>query len=414
MKENNNSSIVVYILRTLYTLLISSVIGVLLISVFYCIPDNTIRENAMISVEQIEKENGTGIKEWPLIYSHAWSGKMDSGTDYKDLHDILSDYEMDPFHRALNGAGSSRYWKGWYGFLRFLLIFLSYGQIRWFVGSILFILAWMISIKIKDKLGLYTSFSFVIALILTNCILVPFSVHMSICIIIALSGMLWVLYKYSRSTQNIIIWEFFLILGILTSYLDELMVPLLTLGMPLLMILLCNLIEYGSATIRKSMKTVIIASLSWTIGYAVFWAMKWCINIAFLGTEASRQTEGRLQFWLEQDAEEGGRLYTVAKNVMALLPTHGENLITIFVCIIIIVLMMLVYLLKSHPNITKDIRLSVVPVLIVSLYPFLWYVVMYKHSLVHATLFSYHDLMITIFGILTVYFYIVRGLDRTD
>ncbi len=63
-----------------------------------------------------------------------------------------------------------------------------------------------------------------------------------------------------------------LISGILTSFYDFLTFPLITLGIPLTLTLVCNL------EVKKKIKNMIEASLSWSFGYIGMWSGKWLLS----------------------------------------------------------------------------------------------------------------------------------------
>ena len=66
--------------------------------------------------------------------------------------------------------------------------------------------------------------------------------------------------------------EFFLIVGILTSYFDFLTYPVVTLGIPL-----CCYFLLESDRLWNNIKRLTGFSVSWAIGYAGMCAAKWVI-----------------------------------------------------------------------------------------------------------------------------------------
>lgn len=72
---------------------------------------------------------------------------------------------------------------------------------------------------------------------------------------------------------------FFVVVGAMTSYLDLLTFPLISLGIPLVLWLTLN----DSQSIWKNICRIFLLSLSWAIGYVGMWVLKWGIGSIIIG-----------------------------------------------------------------------------------------------------------------------------------
>ncbi len=95
--------------------------------------------------------------------------------------------------------------------------------------------------------------------------------------------------------------------------------------------------------------------------------------------------------------------YTIAKNVLALFPTHGENIFPLAVVAVLIVIVSAAFFIIRRPEI-KGIT-AFVPAFVTMLHPLAWYMFWRVHAVGHATIYGFHLLIMPIFGLLTIYFY---------
>lgn len=103
-------------------------------------------------------------------------------------------------------------------------------------------------------------------------VLVLVSLTMSVCWILTLLAVEYMLLHHDRLHEKGQYPEFFLIVGILTSYFDFLTYPIVTLGIPL-----CCYFLLESDRLWNNIKRLTGFSVSWAIGYAGMWAAKWVI-----------------------------------------------------------------------------------------------------------------------------------------
>lgn len=179
-------------------------------------------------------------------------------------------------HEDLNKSSYGRYWQGYQVTLRPLLTFMDYKGIRilnYILFSVLVVyMLWMI----KTEISAMVATVFGISLLLINFPIVPYSMQFSTCFYLAFISVILILkMPVLSSSRNNLLCTFFVIGGV-TSYMDFLTTPQLTLGLPLIVYMLMK-------KSKESWKTVIVISIAWALGYGMLWASKWMMGYILTG-----------------------------------------------------------------------------------------------------------------------------------
>lgn len=260
-------------------LVLGIVLGILLLSLAYMVPVNT--ENRDVSYAVLEEEGWyprtSTVSSADDYFLSFYPDVLDNSSDKIMLTIAMDTSEGRPLVRAMESfsdyAGSySYYWHGYVAILRPLLFFFDFSEIRILNSAcqilIILLLGWLIG-REKGKgyvLALATSY------ILMNPRTVSMGLQYSWTFHIAYGGTLVLLSKRGFFEQKQRIFCFFLIEGMLTSYLDLLTCPLLTWGIPLLWWIITQRQERGAS---EWIKTVVQSGCVWIAGYAGMWAAKW-------------------------------------------------------------------------------------------------------------------------------------------
>ena len=385
-------------------LTVFSGIGSLLIILSYSIPNELIEDNIRLSREILEEENA--YDGWTEVFTHGWAGNLDTTTDVR----IFKDAVVKPGEGAVRAAFGtySRMWNGYMVIFRPMLVLFSYAQIRFFLYAVITILSWYICSLLHTRLGADISFSYIIALTSVNIILVPFNLIMSIFIMVMSLFSIWILRYYKSSISLYRLFLVFMIFGMTDIYFDMLTAPLLIPCVPLLMILLIDAAGNKETETGKSLVKAAGCLISWGVGYGCFWLIKWILSTLVTGENVMADALNTIFYRAggEAEGQAGGPLYSIAKNLGALLPTHGENLPGIIGVILVILILMTVVIIKKRPDMSR--LKPYLPCFPVILLPLAWYAVICNHSVIHATMYSYRLLMIPVFGLLSVYFILIR------
>lgn len=199
----------------------------------------------------------------------------------------------------------------------------------------------------------------------------------------------------------------FLILGMLTSYVDMQTAPFVTLGVPLIYLMLLEHARFGKDSLRHNMWNLINVSMTWAFGYAGCWSMKWVVASPILKYNVVQEgVANGLRRVAANGSAAGERalesVRAVALNLFALLPpgVTSEDW-KWFLCIIFLILVVLIVLfVKFHVD--KDNLKPLFPFLIVAVYPYVWYVVLANQSRVHY-IFTHRMQLLTLLGISIAY-----------
>ncbi len=286
----------IFLLLTTYLLLLLTF--TLLMLGACCLPSSLITDNVIASARQLQHQ-GQGAH---LIDGRL--GRLDNYTDALMLNLAISSDAMHPLRSAMlnpyydnddeevaksvhtehvalgqtNGLEMryyGRYWQGYLVTLKPMLIIFSLHGIR-IVNCLLMLLLSLATLwAIWQRIGKVEALLFLLSLLLVYFPVVPFSMQYSTCFYLMFLSMLAVmLYPDLTARSRSLVLTFFVI-GAVTSFFDFLTTPQLTLGMPLLVCLLIHR--------KHEMRTLIIASLAWGIGYALLWASKWVIGYGLTG-----------------------------------------------------------------------------------------------------------------------------------
>lgn len=358
----------------------------------FCIPQHLMKEEAIESSEVLDEE-GRG---WEYIFSYARGAQLDTKTDDIMIERAVRNPDKSVLYNAIDCNGYPRYWHGYLAFLKPLMIFLSYSQIRYLYMILYIVLFTAIVITLSRRIDVRASYTWAISLVMVYFIILPFSLQYSSVFFLMFVAMLWLdkIYQgYNWKKMGI----FFLVIGMITSYVDFLTAPFITLGMPLVYLILLQQKEYGEHSYKKNMCSVFANSLLWGIGYLGNWAAKWVLASIVLGRNiiADGLSQGLNRVGGVED--QTSKLGAIAYNLFAIIPPgiEGKDL-TWFMAVGIVVLFMLaVVFWKWH--VQGNILKSQIPLLVVAIYPYIWYVIMSNHSQIHY-IFTYRIQMITIWS----------------
>lgn len=170
-------------------------------------------------------------------------------------------------------APVARYWHGYLLFLKPLLLFLSYIDIRMVLtlveGAMLVAL---IAGLCKRKLWQLIP-CFALSLVFITPVAAGFSMQFSTTFCTLLVAMLLLLYLPAKAFEGHGLAMFFLLVGMFTSFVDYLTYPVASFGMPMVMCLFL----FPARTAGEEWKRLIVCGLCWVMGYFGMWAGKWVI-----------------------------------------------------------------------------------------------------------------------------------------
>lgn len=421
MKTLKQLSILYFILLASFTLLITAA---------FCIPTSAVRENVEESAVQIERDglwykpfgfylfqidnmtdcqmlriNATADSSRP-VWAAMMAEQYDNATD--TLHPY---YEVTSSTKAIarNGRRATdrytdyaRYWHGYQLFLRPLLTLFSYHAIlliNYFLLSLLIIFTIYAAYRVLGKVYAATLAA---SLVLTNVFIVPLALQFSTCYYIALLAMLLFLAKPERATDTTFCINTFFIVGAVTVYMDFLTTPLLTLGMPLVVICAISARRNAANQLQKIMRY----SISWLAGYALLWISKWAIGSMLTGQNIFLSAMNNAKLRVGNTIVFGGKEMPMSDFLDAvfgkLCSAVGVWSIAAAVAIAAILTILYIY------NHRRETRLCGW-LLVIAAMPAVWFAVMKNHSLQHI-FFTWRDFVLTLWCLML---YICKTLGKT-
>ena len=285
--------------------------------------------------------------------------------------------------------GYTHYWGGHQVPLKILLQLFDYSDIL-VINTILHfsMIVGIISELVKKKKE-YVVYPFMVAILSIMPSTISMCLQYSDVFYITLMGSLLIVRGWEKiKIERMYI--VFLVLGMCTSYFDFLTYPFVSLGVPLVFVLLMM-----EPNILKRFSSLVSCSTSWCAGYLGMWAGKWCLGAVLLPESgAMKEAIRALKYRGSSNSTAGviNIMDVLSKNMFVYL--KGPIMI-----IFLIVGGYLVIQIIQSKSICKTKMINCVCYVIVGMYPIAWYFVSKNHSYEHAFM-AYRELVILSFSVL--------------
>lgn len=389
--------------------MISSIIGLVLVVIAWLIPSNNLEKNIDYGIEILRKEGSffpDGSPDFEYLFTHAWGARVDGGNDYNAFQRALQyDSDKPVLYNALYCNGDVRYWNGYMVLMRPLFTVATYAQARYIFMMAIFIMLWLILRKISERLGKGFSIAFLLSMLVTNIIIIPYNFIHSLATIIYFGSIIYILYNYDTRTKHIDIFTAFGIFAVLNLFFDRITVLAQSLGFPLLFLLLLEHLEYDESSFCKSFTKVIVAISGWLSMFLGFWATKWGITTVVTGVNVFANAFNRANEYMDANNPSyteyrQGRLWCIEKNLAALIPSRGEALPFIFIICIIMFFIVMVLIFKNKNQISLTYLKRFIPeIMLMFGIPLFLYLAAPFMSTSNATAFAYRYQALWIFGV---------------
>lgn len=385
-------------------------VGWILLSLAYLVPTGRIRTHIKESLPLLESEG-----ENPYLIEEYKGSSLDNYTDeimlgiagfqsersfYKaalmaeredtDEEEPLQWLECDLLHEGEGDTQSySRYWHGYLVFLKPLLYFLNYSQIRKlnsvFFGLALFLIVIAFA-KRKMWFGIYAEILTLLTLFPGS---IPYSAQFSSCFYVAIFAELGLLWKYEMLEEKGWLGLYFCGTGMLTSFFDLLTYPVMTVGFPVIVfVVLCPKKWFDC------IKEVIIYGISWACGYVGMWIGKWIIGTLVVGENlfTDAVSSVKLRTSDSTDYMDLSIIDVIGRNMDILNNSYGKMIVIAGLVVVVIALVVTAALRKTIDY--KKISLLIM----LSLLPIVWYCGTANHSYIHYW-YTFRDLSVTVFAV---------------
>ena len=384
---------------------ISVVLGVLLLTLVFCIPTDSVKRHVYSSADRIfvdlSEESGMSLRRYIMEYREIFTDaimvqnafeKIQGKNPYEhamwvyhlDLDENVWTPEATLKYLSENGDSSimflhqySRYWHGYLVYLKPLLMLFSWEQVLWLgagLQTILTLVLFVTACRVKHpEVGI----AVVIGLLFMKPALMLSSLAMSICWPITLAALFLILLRHDRLEKKEHYPEFFFMIGIVVAYFDFLTYPIVTLGFPLCAFFLMNREE----KLKRNVGRTIIYSGCWALGYVSMWASKWILADLTLQSGTIKSAFSSILGWTEAIGGRpriSGGLYVIMLNLQ-------EYKFWIYPVLAgVLVLFDIVAFVRASRRVSiKRAAVCSVPYLLTACLPFVWYIVVQHHSGLH-------------------------------
>ncbi|MBQ9833011.1 MAG: hypothetical protein IJO48_04680 [Clostridia bacterium] len=411
-------------------LLLGSIMGFLLLCGVFLLPTEPMFENAKQSSDIF-----VNSEEYPYLIDGYKSSILDIFTDSLMInHAVIStdaniiesvvnvyhtnDDDTNPVNSLVKYLESGeyeklssyeRYWHGYLVTLKPMLLLFDYGQIRLInlaffamLGVIMFMLMWK-KASLKYAIGLLVSVMF------TMPLAIPFSLQFCTIMYITLLAVITMLVFHEKFAKGQGYIYFFLIVGMVTSYMDYLTYPLAALGIPMVVLILLS----DKETLKQKFIKIIGLSACFGVGYLGMWALKWIIGGLLTGSDVIGNAVSNIALRTSSDVDATAITFfdVVAKNFSMM-----SNMPFVVLATVSIAVQTVLIAIKRIP--TKEAVKEAAPFMLIACMPFAWQFVTANHSYIHAW-FTFRVYWITAFAcmaMLSVCFQIknskVRVIDK--
>ena len=265
-----------------------------------------------------------------------------------------------------------------------------------------------VAVLLRRRCGLRAAVWFAVSQLLVTAFWAPHQVQFFTCFAVAYAGCVWVLAKTRRSDDVCLA---LLVLGVVTSFCDLLVTPVLTLGLPLV----CWLLE-PQQRLRAGTRQcgiVVGGSLTWGVGYLLCWASKWVL--AGLVTGQNVIADALHQVGVRTAADSWHGMELTWSNILHFVYTTlaGKHLFWPLVLAVVLLLALFAASIRDRQQLARALPLGLCALMTPA-----WFIVLRTHSIQHGW-FTWRALGLTVFAGLAFLYYccdvrqIAKRLKRT-
>lgn len=368
-------------------------------------PDNISMETFFLNNRGMARDNYTdAIMLGNAVYENVSKGILEKALCVyryaeEDEMPIDSLQEYLENGRTDNEISYSRYWHGYLVFLKPLLCLFTYDQTRIFnVLLQSFLLVLLCREMVKKVGGDYVACFFGAALMVFP-FTVPFCMQYCTAVYVLLGSSIIYLRHFEYWNRNERTLYYFLLTGIVTSYVDFLTYPLITLGG----LLVISVLITGEKT-----WFILKHSFMWCAGYFGMWAGKWIIATAMTDENVIRDGVTQMLFRTSSATEtSAGSEISALKAVFANFSSM-TNIYYIFVFLLVVLFLAVV--LKKQGRYRIRYMAEQRHFLWIAFLPIIWYCIVKNHSYDHSS-FTYRALFVTVFALMAM---VVRSCKKID
>lgn len=395
-------------------LLAGTLIGAVLLWISYLLP--VTEESVHVAESTLLLEQEGWYPTVPLMHQYHNTdvpsninpgGILDNFTDSIMIATAGHRPDGSALYQAMYMAGSetqngySYYWHGYVAVLRPLLLFLNYADMRVLNQLLQILLTAALACMLYRRKGApwaalsLTVYGLLLPLALSQ------SLQYSWVFYVGMSGSLAIVRFRDWLAEKNRIFFLFLILGMLTCYMDLLTYPLFTWGIPMIWWIVTG---NDSETDKEQLVSVILCGIAWICGYGGLWIGKWLIGEVILRrpvwTQAWNEVQYRAGVIPDTDGYEISHWKVLLDNLSIFQSIQGISLLGAWS------LWWACRIIKKPENGPKNRTLAL---LLVALSPIAWYIVLHNHTYVHSR-FTYRIWVVALAALLAAMINSLEGL----
>ena len=310
------------------------------------------------------------------------------------------DYENSPSKSLLayfNGdkmdviPRETRFWNGYVIVLKPLLMFFTYSDVR-YLNMLLHIALLCIFLALLQEKGMLR---YGVAFVLTYISMCPITIMMNIFYSCIFYSTIIPMIIMLRFNDFLLIRKryisFFILVGMETVYFNMNSSLIMPFGMCVILYYLINGFDF---LLVKQIKEFVIFTFSWVMGACGLWAFKWLLALELTNNYSVSDLLGTITMRVSTNYYNRNctRLEAIKENIKVLLQNRIGIIALAFFCIICVILV-----LCCRLNGVANLLNKFVILLICAAVPFVWYVLMPNHCMIHKH-FTYRTLSIAIFA----------------
>lgn len=292
----------------------------------------------------------------------------------------------------------ARYWHGYLAVLRPLLVLFNYDAIRvvLFIVTLICIIALMF--LLYKKVNLTSAIIYGLGMLSISIWIVTKSINEILTFLIALISSS-ILLARGEKIKNVGI--FFFVIGSITSFIDLLTTPIVTLGIPTITYFLLLQKKEEKITAKRYILELIKVVIPWALGYGITWASKWIITEICFNRPLISQVINQILF--RSNGVLPNRVIRISSFSILEVNCNRISKPVIFALFGIIILYMIVVMIKNRKkniNMKENLR-RCIPYAITFMMPIVWYVAIKQHSYTHSFM-VYRALVVSVISVLII------------
>lgn len=313
------------------------------------------------------------------LVNKRYDGTTDSINQISNLEKLYSG-------RDIQEVYYERYWHGHSLYVRPLLSLMPYEHIRIVLTGSLYVLAIALLVVLWKNIGKFEAISMLIGLIAIDFLYLGQSMQFSSVFIVGLCGALYMLASSDDKKEFQVL---FFVIGSLTSFMDLLTAPLVSLGFLLIVAMHLK---------KQTLRQLFYLCIAWSCGYLLLWASKWVLVEALYSPGAWTAALDQIVNRTVHKADANFSQFKAIKlNIFQLIGYHKSNKVFVAAAALVLGLIGLRYMRFNMKTLHR-----VAPWAFIAAIPYVWYFIAANHSYLHVW-FTYRNQCMTVVAGLCIY-----------